>query len=419
MGQINFVELRKKMQAAFPYITATPSGMQSVSGAGWTLCLECVDEINKDDTIAEKVAGKTVEEAVSNVLSELKIARDASDATVDSRTKAMVKELRDSIRKLLVFLPVDGLSLGNMRQFTVGSVTFYPAASMTSRFKKIMLQHSATDTSALDDRTRANRKRDREAFLKSLGELPGQCTAMAEVRLEADPKAAQDMAYGKVKLVADMLRCFTSKLQRHGFYPAIGTGSSLGSRETRSAVFYQDHSNASITWSCAPGFGSYEIDPDRVKILESKLAFRAIEAVLAKAQRQRTDSEKIITTAIKWIGNGVAAYDATDKVLCFCIALEVMMTGGERGDIAERVAMRLALLLTSDRKRRDGIYRLAKDLYSLRSEVVHAGGASISSQNLMDLEAMAVSALVALAKNLRRWKTHDDFTKWVRQKQFG
>ncbi len=420
---INFTKLRENIQIVLLHLDVSRYGWQSLAEEGRAPYEACLDEMSRDDKIADKVARKTLESAVWNLLRGIKLDGDVSDATVISKAKALVEGLRNKVKWLHVYVPIENLVLDGVMVLRVGNVEFRPGPATLRRLKKMLFKsvdnHTQRSMEEPDSQAGEDNKRAYEHVEQHLMKLFGSCTSIAVVKVEAEPEAAQCLAYAEVEAAINLMRCFTRRTQYPGNNPGIGAVGSLASGINHSVVIHDDGSNASIRSELTGGMGSYEIDATKAKLLRSDAAFGSLSKVLSIPARDQTGIEKTITTAIRWIGNGVAAQEEPDKILCFCIALEVMMTGGQHGEISERLATRLAILLGTDSWRREAIYDLAKKLYGLRSSIVHVGGAKISRQNLVDYEAMAVRALIALGRDLHRWKSHDDFIKWIRQKQFA
>ena len=414
--QINFTKLQDHLKNIVEYFNIDSNGFRATLAFGEHNYLEdFIEEITKDDDINSKVSRKTLEETIWNVLGTLKINEDFSDIKIEEATKSIVVELKSMISKLQVYVPIEKLQFKSIRKLRVGNVTLYPANPLQSKLKvrlyRIINRRSTEDRYNIIKRKKMYRTYIDNSF--------ADCLAIAEVVVEAEPDAVADIVDQEVDAALNLLRCFTTILQQYRDNPIIGIRGSLSSGIHHKIIFDNDEQNVSLDSRLVNGIGYYIIDPNRINYLRSKNAFNTLCCILSKPANRMSQMEKIIATAIRWIGKGVAAIEEPEKVMCFCIALEQMMNGGGRGDISERLATRLAFLLTDKCDDRIKLCSRAKELYKLRSIVVHTGDTKIQKKDIADLEDMAVKAMVCLAKNLNKWKTHDDFVKWIRGKQFG
>jgi hypothetical protein len=130
--------------------------------------------------------------------------------------------------------------------------------------------------------------------------------------------------------------------------------------------------------------------------------------------------ERVLVTAIRWLGRSVIASDIPEQVLSLAIGLErLMIPDGEQGAKAESLANRLAFLVGTNASERSAIFNYGKKLYRLRSEVVHDGKIKVSEEDVQTLERYSCIALIKLAQRLKDWKTHKSFVEWVKTQSFS
>lgn len=97
---------------------------------------------------------------------------------------------------------------------------------------------------------------------------------------------------------------------------------------------------------------------------------------LSSATKGRIDS------AIKRIGYANSRQDAGDAIVDAAIALETLLGEGARTELTFRLSLRAALLLEEKAAGRKQVQKLSKDLYAVRSAVVHTGGSSKATPEL-------------------------------------
>ena len=386
MPQISFERLREHLQLALPHFSIDALGTgSSLAEEGQEPFQACLQEITNEEAIASKVAATTLKTAVWDALRTLKTNGDFSDATVKAAASSAVAGLKQSIEEWRVYVPIENLELNGLGQLTVGGVTLYPADALRSKLKNRLCRivNARPRVSASDPTARRQdrivRERDKASSKASVDDLFADCLTVAEVAIEAEAKAVADLVDREVDAALDLLRCLTAALQAPNFAPSIGIHGSLSSGIHHTIIFTANGRSATLGSRLVSGIGRYKVDPDGLKHLRSTCAFDGLRRVLSKPADQRSNLEYVIATAIRWIGMGVAANEAPEKVVCFCIALEQMMNGADRGEITERLATRLAFLLSNEPDIRSQICAQAKELYGLRSAVariIHEHGSA-------------------------------------------
>jgi hypothetical protein len=118
---------------------------------------------------------------------------------------------------------------------------------------------------------------------------------------------------------------------------------------------------------------------------------------LLKGTGEEAVRERLMT-AMKWAGKGGAADNNEDSFLFFALALESLILGGRNKDeLRYRFALRLAHLLGSTKAEKSRIRDYAKrNLYDLRSVLVHTGKAPIPDSDLDTLRRMTFESVLKL-----------------------
>jgi len=95
-----------------------------------------------------------------------------------------------------------------------------------------------------------------------------------------------------------------------------------------------------------------------------------------------------IRTALNAIRLGAYAFNTSMRFLQEAIALESLCST-DNSEVTHRVAVTCALCLGSNREERKEIYRHAKDLYAIRSRVVHGSGRRVRREELIRAEKLS------------------------------
>lgn len=90
--------------------------------------------------------------------------------------------------------------------------------------------------------------------------------------------------------------------------------------------------------------------------------------------------------------NAICASEADHGYVGLCMALEALLSTS-RSEITHKLAERVAVLLGNDAKARDELYKRAKHLYRIRSDLVHGAAAeSMKKKSRITLSSLHISA---------------------------
>lgn len=106
---------------------------------------------------------------------------------------------------------------------------------------------------------------------------------------------------------------------------------------------------------------------------------------------QSADQEEIypaIRTAFSAIKLGMYAFSTSMRLLQEAIALEALCSA-DTTEVTHRIATTCALLLGSTLEERRQLYDEAKDLYGIRSRVIHGSGRAVTKEELKKIEQLS------------------------------
>jgi hypothetical protein len=165
------------------------------------------------------------------------------------------------------------------------------------------------------------------------------------------------------------------------------------------------------------------IYPETLQRMRTEYAFDQLSGILAKQATDRSELESVLVTAIRWLGRASAALEPPEELLMIAIALERLLASDEEewggAAISEKVPRRASFLLSDEQAERKRIFGRTKELYNLRSRVVHAGSIRIEERDLVDMEAYARDCLLRLVPRLGHWEKQRQFTDWVEEQIFA
>jgi hypothetical protein len=179
-------------------------------------------------------------------------------------------------------------------------------------------------------------------------------------------------------------------------FPIVAVQGSACPYEILRLAFTGAPKPASLTETRPYRHFSGNFDPEWFK--RSPIVQRAFEKAdgFLKDEGEEKLRERFLT-AMKWAGKGSTTVDPDDSFLFFALALEALILGGkQRGGLQYRLALRVAHLLGSTKQEKSMIRDYVKQLYRLRSMLVHTGKAEIPDSDSGWLRTMTLQSILKL-----------------------
>ena len=119
-----------------------------------------------------------------------------------------------------------------------------------------------------------------------------------------------------------------------------------------------------------------------------------VEALLC--QKSRNPVEELLLQGARWIGRAAAADSIEDGLLYSMIALECVATPEKGRCISRRLSRRISRILAIESEREQEFKCRMKELYDLRSELVHDGSLKIADSDRAYLQRVALETVAQL-----------------------
>ena len=369
------------------------------------------EEINQDAIVRTKVGRKAVEEAIVALVRKHENGDKPKQNALEVESRSLLATLHALVEERQATVPIENLVLSGMDELMVGKVMF------RSRSKTMpLLQEKLSE--ALSNKSEADRVSTKHLFESTIFPHYNSTPTCAEVTLDAEQSRVAELVDSEVDASLNLLRCYTHLLFPRDSRAFIGLKGAV-SESTRPYVdFTKDAFHVHL--QKVGMFFPYEVTPDVLQNLVQYCAFNELSGVLKKQETDRTELERVIVTAIRWLGRSITASDVPEQVLSLAIALErLMIPDNDRSAKAESLAQRLAFLVGEDTDGRMSIFDQGKKLYRLRSDVVHDGRVQVPVADIQALETYSCLALVKMAQRLQDWQTHSDFMYWAKKQVFS
>ena len=118
--------------------------------------------------------------------------------------------------------------------------------------------------------------------------------------------------------------------------------------------------------------------------------------------------------SFRWAGRATVELRREQSFLLFAIALEsAVLPLKTNQELSFRLAVRTARLLGKTAAEREEMQKAVRDLYGLRSKIVHSGSYEVTDEDLGQLRTLTKRALIRLLQRKSAWqekpKTLDDW----------
>ena len=123
----------------------------------------------------------------------------------------------------------------------------------------------------------------------------------------------------------------------------------------------------------------------------------------------------VLLASIQWAGRASVEPKREQAFLLFAIALETLiLPESDSQELTYRLRVRVAHLLGKDRSRRAELSSTIRDLYKIRSKIVHSGSYQVTDETLGQLRSIVKRAIlrVLLHRTIRQFQTANDLASW-------
>jgi hypothetical protein len=144
-------------------------------------------------------------------------------------------------------------------------------------------------------------------------------------------------------------------------------------------------------------------------------ALAAAESILA-GSGGRSGFDETTVAAMAWAGRATIARGMEEAFLLHAIALEaLLLPEGNKQELAYRLGLRAAFFLADNSEGRRTIQRKVRDLYGIRSAIVHSGAYRVSAQDLQSIRILATRCIFQslVTPGLRDGLSKKDAGQWI------
>lgn len=316
-------------------------------------------------------------------------------SNVDQGALQVVLSLRRLAKPQVVFVPIEGLTL-KVRSLPIGSITLHPRSSA-----------SELDQALRDIEERIGRD------IASLEADLQDATCYARVEVVGDDYFVRDEAIRCTREAIHILNLYLSSSQHQLHHWA----SIRVARVIINRTLPDDQIGFNQSF---PVERPFELDWNK----EQSMLQSGLETISSDFQPQNnSEIAKRTRQAVTWYSKAVDADSPEEKFVNLAIALESLLIGQEgkgpnatTGSINQRIGERVAFLLGDDFESRVYLEKTAKELYGLRSAIVHSGEL-VTQNELAQMDDLVVRVALAFLKH--EFNTWSEFREWIAHERYN
>ena len=363
---------------------------------------------------------------------EFSQGKNLSEPTVDSALKTAIFEyldiprLRDSnpdirldnaLEKLWNFLSHEPEEYECY--IAVGGLD---AASLPSGFGNVrFVVFNAYQLRKIKKPFRSNRSYDHsdhlEAIDTSLNPLLNHPFAVVKVSAR-DDKAAKTLGERKVRSAIECLNFFLDLRPNHYNYAELFLPTEPRSNSIKG---FTVSGNGSIrtfdSFTRAGGVPAGKFSIARLRQSEDQTIRLAVKRIELLLKEGGDEVGELMLRAVRWAGKATAEDMPEESFLLFMIALECLIL--PRGDqkLQHRLSSRIARLLDGNTVRRKELTKTVKELYAIRSKIVHSGFHEVAEKQCNQVRNIAKIIILRLLTNqyVRKFSKKEDLEKWFEE----
>lgn len=359
----------------------------------------------------ESISPKAIETLYQKaILTSLDIHEKRTDKTFEQRLKEAIEELQSSFTTPLtsfsVYYPVFGLALDGL-PIQVGNVEFCKFDDVHSeKFMKFLNEHEGNESE------KASRKSFAETIKES--EIFGKPAGLIEIKA-FDNIAAKTLALKELALTVDVINFFSDIIpyqKGHIYLP--------GNKERLTInvpiISQGEKSSFTFGWEVAGPLMPFSFQQLLENNKKRGWGFSKISNLLAK---KRNGLEDKIISAIQWAGKATVESKKEEAFLLYAICLEsLILLDNEKEELGYRLRTRVAHLLGGDLESRKKISTKVRDLYTVRSKIVHSGSYQVTDADISLIRSYSKNCILHIVNKepFSSMNSVDSLVQWFNEK---
>ncbi len=339
---------------------------------------QCLDNLVRNTVKNDDLSRRSVEKALQESILKA-ICTDTKSIALEVRISKVLDELRKKLSRKSItyscYIPVRGLKTEELPSF-IGKIEFAVFDDFQAdKFRSAISKHTVQKDVKL------------KGFEEHINnDLKDNVFGIISVEAK-DYEAAQILAQKNLRIVLDILNYYSDMIPNHPSAWVYLPGDLKPYLFQALILNMEDEASYNFPSIRIPPF--MELAISRITEADTKLSigFTFINNLLKKKNQNKF--EQTVITAIQWAGRAVVTKRREESFLLYAIALEsIILADNSHTELSYRLRIRIAHLLEEDFDSRQEIIKTVRDLYDLRSKLVHDGKYEIT-----ELEHRSIRAI--------------------------
>jgi hypothetical protein len=375
--------------------------------------------ISKETAAAEKnvadICSKIFDHARSHEddISDV-LWQEAGGWQLEVGTKRQVKSLAKEVAARLVdegkqsveyVTSCYGIDLKSSEEITIGPV----AVVKSERFL------ASTDLKSRKVLKIEVRERNAKASRKR-GLVMEVAPQLWRVQVLASPRNIRDQALWLIDVAISLLRtCITTA---PAFFPRIGDIEGPATEEP----FEHNHHILVRNGNAEPSVGGnvhgfYQISHHEVG-LTRRAKFKELTYLIFNAKKNSLAER--VGQGLGWLTRARRAHDRAERLLYFFTAIEALLSANDGGaPVSQTISRHVAVILTDNMKARGKYANVMKDLYSIRSDLVHRGRRNFALSQTDRVQGIAEGLYERVLRSRDMKMSFDAFSSALAEASYG
>ncbi len=235
------------------------------------------------------------------------------------------------------------------------------------------------------------------------------------VNVDAVAENVEEEGKWLIDIAVSLLRLSHDKWPGH--FPELG---SVEPHPVRATLLHKEGVKIQGSQLLAGGSSAppwYEIDAAVLSTSNSAKFISQAELIFDPPRRSLAER---VSQGLGWLARGRQAEDRSERLLYFFTAIEALLSMDDKtAPVVQTIARHGAVLLTNDNTTRAEVAGDIKNLYNLRSSLVHAGNRSILWSGANGAQALAESMFSVVLEKADLKITHENFCSTLAAASYG
>lgn len=364
------------------------------------------------DADLDVISGKEIEKLFQRaILKSIDLENRHPDLDFDSCIKNSIDELENLLKAtpkiFILYYPIEGLEKSGL-PYTFGKIEFKVFdESDFSLFKNAILDFEGNE----------KEKKIRKDALKDFEEKGLINKIVAKIRVNVvDYEAGINQAKKELALTIDVLNFFSDLIPYHeGFIYLPGKAHS----QVILVPLIEDSKKPSFHFNYRSVGPLMPVNIN--KLIETYAKNNNGLAIASKLlSANRNEFQDRLLSALRWAGSATSEIDNEKSFLGYAISLETLiLQEGNDENISYKIRTRIAQLLSENYIYCCKIERHIKDLYKIRSSIVHNGEYQVADGDLSLIRYYSKNCIVKLLVN-EEFKdiSQEEFLRWFLKRTY-